>query len=366
MILRVRLAVRRLRTDISTILRVRQSPGPHETQAQQRHPRLDRRADRRGARDLATERRPTTSAANTRRSSLDRSFTVDQTSLVTAEQMIRLPTAPEERTYAQDALRIADQEMDLAFAQAVRRASSQRPLKSPEVTQLTQQLQQSPPRPGERSESGRRAHGGRREGWGGRRCNRSPIASSSQRHRWRSIRMRSTTHVRICSESAAIHKVAFNRSSPSTRRHRRRRTARGSSSHARRSEAGCCNRPTAYSRFATKQRLLDGAEEHSRLVRARIQGPARPDRGASRPASSTASTGNGLTIRRRPCSITTRGASTKKDRRPARRAHGQPARLDGHVRRVGRRSWRRRRDDARQSWPRHGPDSHHHSASAPC
>lgn len=90
-----------------------------------------------------TERRPTTTATNTRRSSLDRSFTVDQTSLVTAEEMIRLPTAPEERTYAQDALRIADQEMDLAFAQAVRRASSQRAVKSPEVTQLNDQLQQA-------------------------------------------------------------------------------------------------------------------------------------------------------------------------------------------------------------------------------
>ena len=92
---------------------------------------------------VRTERRPTVAANTQRRSPLDRSFSVDQTSLVTAEQLIRLPTTPEERTYAQDALRVADQEMDLAFAQAVRRASNQRALKSPEVTKLDDELQQA-------------------------------------------------------------------------------------------------------------------------------------------------------------------------------------------------------------------------------
>lgn len=92
---------------------------------------------------VRTDQHPTVAATTTRRSPLDRSFTVDQTSLVTAEQLVRLPTTPEERTYAQDALRIADQEMDLAFAQAVRRASNQQALKSPEITQLNDQLQQA-------------------------------------------------------------------------------------------------------------------------------------------------------------------------------------------------------------------------------
>ncbi|HEY2162732.1 MAG TPA: hypothetical protein VGH04_02020, partial [Gemmatimonadaceae bacterium] len=72
-----------------------------------------------------------------------RSLGVDQSPLITAEQLVRLPTTPEERTFAYDALRLADQEMDLAFAQAVRRASTQPPVKSAEVTQLNDQLQQA-------------------------------------------------------------------------------------------------------------------------------------------------------------------------------------------------------------------------------
>ena len=72
-----------------------------------------------------------------------RSLNVDQSSLITAERLVRLPTTPEERTFAYDALRLADQEMDLAFAQAVRRASTQPPVKSAEVTQLNDQLQQA-------------------------------------------------------------------------------------------------------------------------------------------------------------------------------------------------------------------------------
>ena len=86
---------------------------------------------------------PPPAAQNTRRSAIDRNFTVDQTSLVTAQRLVRMPTTAEERSFADDALRIADQEMDLAFAQAVRRASSQPAAKSPEITALSDQLQQA-------------------------------------------------------------------------------------------------------------------------------------------------------------------------------------------------------------------------------
>jgi len=85
-----------------------------------------------------TNQRPAVQARATRRS-----LGVDQSSLITAEQLVRLPTTPEERTFASDALRLADQEMDLAFAQAVRRASTQQPAKSAEVTQLNDQLRQA-------------------------------------------------------------------------------------------------------------------------------------------------------------------------------------------------------------------------------
>jgi hypothetical protein len=49
---------------------------------------------------------------------------VDQGPLMVAERLVRMPTTPEERSFAEDALRLADQEMDLAFAQAVRRTTS--------------------------------------------------------------------------------------------------------------------------------------------------------------------------------------------------------------------------------------------------
>ena len=53
-----------------------------------------------------------------------RSIVVDESSLMTAEQLARMPTTADERPFAEDALRIADNEMDLAFAQAVRRLAS--------------------------------------------------------------------------------------------------------------------------------------------------------------------------------------------------------------------------------------------------
>src|SRR4051794_7261132 len=84
---------------------------------------------------------PPTGAA--RRASLDRTITIDQSSLIIAEQLVRQPTAPEERQFADDAIRYADQDVDLAFAQAVRMAASQtRPL-SPEAKALDTQLQRA-------------------------------------------------------------------------------------------------------------------------------------------------------------------------------------------------------------------------------
>jgi len=46
--------------------------------------------------------------------------TVDQSSLITVEKLVRMTITPPERALAADALRLADQDMDLAFAQAVR------------------------------------------------------------------------------------------------------------------------------------------------------------------------------------------------------------------------------------------------------
>jgi small-conductance mechanosensitive channel len=79
----------------------------------------------------------------TRRSSGNRALTVDQSSLTTAEVLVRMPTAADERPFAEDALHLADQEMDLAFAQAVRLAASQTLTLSPEAKQLEARLQQA-------------------------------------------------------------------------------------------------------------------------------------------------------------------------------------------------------------------------------
>jgi small-conductance mechanosensitive channel len=58
------------------------------------------------------------------RTSLDAPTEENETSLTIAQRLIRLPTTADELPYAQEALRLADQEMDLAFANAVREAAA--------------------------------------------------------------------------------------------------------------------------------------------------------------------------------------------------------------------------------------------------
>lgn len=82
-------------------------------------------------------------ANSIRRSPADRNIVVDQSSLATAEQLVRMPMTPDERPFAEDALRLADQEMDLAFAQAVRIATNRVVTLSPEAKQIDAQLQQA-------------------------------------------------------------------------------------------------------------------------------------------------------------------------------------------------------------------------------
>src|SRR5215472_3066134 len=52
---------------------------------------------------------------------------VDQQPLITAQKLAALATAPEERDFAQNALRIADHEVDLAFAAALHQATEHAP-----------------------------------------------------------------------------------------------------------------------------------------------------------------------------------------------------------------------------------------------
>ena len=58
---------------------------------------------------------------------------VDQSPLKTAQQLAQLANTPEERPFAEEALRLADYEVDLAFAAALRDATENPPKLSPEA-----------------------------------------------------------------------------------------------------------------------------------------------------------------------------------------------------------------------------------------
>jgi small-conductance mechanosensitive channel len=67
----------------------------------------------------------------------------DQSALQTIQALVRLPTTAEERPLAQQALRVADKEMDLAFASAVRRATLRPRPMTAEAKSIAAKLQQA-------------------------------------------------------------------------------------------------------------------------------------------------------------------------------------------------------------------------------
>src|SRR6267143_422360 len=68
---------------------------------------------------------------------------VDQTLLLTAQRLAQMPTTAEELPFAQEALRLGDHDMDLAFAAAVRDAQEHPPVLSAEAKEIEERLQQS-------------------------------------------------------------------------------------------------------------------------------------------------------------------------------------------------------------------------------
>jgi len=66
----------------------------------------------------------------------ERAPLVDQTPLLTAQQFAKMPTSAEEQPLAEEALRLGDQEMDLAFAAAVRDAQMHPPVLSAEAKEI--------------------------------------------------------------------------------------------------------------------------------------------------------------------------------------------------------------------------------------
>jgi small-conductance mechanosensitive channel len=68
---------------------------------------------------------------------------VDQSALATAQRLAQMPTSAAEQPFAQEALRLGDQEMDLAFATAVREAAEHPPVLSPEAKTIEAALQKA-------------------------------------------------------------------------------------------------------------------------------------------------------------------------------------------------------------------------------
>src|SRR6202521_418412 len=68
---------------------------------------------------------------------------VDQSPLLTAQRLAQMPTSTEEQPFAEEALRLGDHEMDLAFAAAVRDAEEHPPVLSTEAKEIQARLQQA-------------------------------------------------------------------------------------------------------------------------------------------------------------------------------------------------------------------------------
>jgi small-conductance mechanosensitive channel len=68
---------------------------------------------------------------------------VDATPLLTAQRLAQMPTTAEELPFAEEALRLGDHDMDLAFAAAVRDAQEHPPVLGAEAKEIEARLQQS-------------------------------------------------------------------------------------------------------------------------------------------------------------------------------------------------------------------------------
>jgi small-conductance mechanosensitive channel len=91
---------------------------------------------------LRTEPRAVTLAPNEKATSAQAPL-VDRSPLETAQRLAQMPTSPDELPFAQEALRLGDQEMDLAFAAAVRDAAEHPPVLSAEAKEIQARLQKA-------------------------------------------------------------------------------------------------------------------------------------------------------------------------------------------------------------------------------
>src|SRR5712664_3802598 len=68
---------------------------------------------------------------------------VDQTPLLSAQRLAQMATSAEEKPFAEEALRLGDHEMDLAFAAAVRDAEANPPILSAQAKEIETRLQEA-------------------------------------------------------------------------------------------------------------------------------------------------------------------------------------------------------------------------------
>jgi hypothetical protein len=94
---------------------------------------------------MRTELRAVTPAKNGKGSNaaVTQAPLVDKSPLETAQRLAQMPNSPEELPFAQEALRLGDQEMDLAFAAAVRNATEHPPALSAEAKEIQARLQKA-------------------------------------------------------------------------------------------------------------------------------------------------------------------------------------------------------------------------------
>ena len=76
-------------------------------------------------------------------SGVDTAIAVDERTLRRAQRLSALATAPEELTLAQSATQLADHELNVAFAAALRQIEAHPPVLSPEAQQISDRLQKS-------------------------------------------------------------------------------------------------------------------------------------------------------------------------------------------------------------------------------
>ncbi|HUC53247.1 MAG TPA: mechanosensitive ion channel family protein [Candidatus Cybelea sp.] len=82
-------------------------------------------------------------AAKTAMAGLAQGPIVDQTPLLTAQRLAQIPTSAEEQPFAEEALRLADHDMDLAYAAAEREAEEHPPALSAEAKQIEARLEEA-------------------------------------------------------------------------------------------------------------------------------------------------------------------------------------------------------------------------------